>query len=126
MELQGRVRLTFQKSERLTGKKSIEELFTNGSSFYIHPVALKYQLDDGSQSHKVLFAVSKRSLKKAVDRNLVKRRLREAYRLNKDRLSPKNNSFYNLAFIYADSKILSYKEIENKLYQLLKRLEKTK
>ncbi|XOV92270.1 MAG: ribonuclease P protein component [Bacteroidota bacterium] len=126
MESQGRVRFTFQKSERLTGKKSIEELFKNGSSFYIHPIAFKFMLVDASVSHRVLFAVSKRSLKRAVDRNLIKRRLREAYRLNKHQLSPKNNSFYNLAFIYADTKILSYEEIETKLYQLLKRLEKTK
>ena len=126
MESEGRIRFTFQKSERLTGKKSIEELFKNGSSFYIHPIALKFSLVDTSASHRVLFAVPKRSLKKAVDRNLVKRRLREAYRLNKHQLSPKNNSFYNLAFIYADAKILSFEEIENKLCQLLKRLEKTK
>lgn len=123
MELRGQIKHTFPKSERLTGKKSIEELFSKGSSFYMHPIVLKYKLVDGT-SHRVLFAVSKKNIKKAVDRNLIKRRLREAYRLNKHQLSAKNNSFYNLAFIYTDPTILAYKEIENRLSKLLKRLEK--
>ena len=123
MELRGQIKHTFPKSERLTGKKSIEELFSKGSSFYMHPIVLKYKLVDGT-SHRALFAVSKKNLKKAVDRNLIKRRLREAYRLNKHQLSAKNNSFYNLAFIYTDPHILAYEEIENRLSKLLKRLEK--
>ncbi len=123
METKGQIKYTFPKSERLSGKKSIEELFAKGSSFFIHPIVLKYQLVEGA-SHKILIAVSKKALKKAVDRNLVKRRIREAYRLNKHQLSAKNNSFYNLAFIYTDQNILAYKEIENKLCKLLQRLEK--
>lgn len=124
MDLAGRIKFTFPKSERLTGKKNIEELFNHGSSFYIHPIVLKYQLDENNLHHRVLFAVSKKSIKKAVERNLIKRRLKEAYRLNKYSLSARNNSFYNLAFIYTDLNILPYQEIENKLYELLKRLEK--
>ncbi|MBV6641029.1 MAG: ribonuclease P protein component [Cyclobacteriaceae bacterium] len=123
MDTKGQTKYTFPKSERLTGKKSIEELFAKGSSFFIHPIVLKYQLVEGA-SHKILIAVSKKALKKAVDRNLVRRRIREAYRLNKHQLSAKNNSFYNLAFIYTDQNILAYKEIENKLCKLLQRLEK--
>ena len=123
MDPKGQTKYTFPKSERLTGKKSIEELFAKGSSFFIHPIVLKYQLVEGA-SHKILIAVSKKALRKAVDRNLVRRRIREAYRLNKHQLSAKNNSFYNLAFIYTDQNILAYKEIENKLCKLLQRLEK--
>lgn len=123
MDTKGQTKYTFPKSERLTGKKSIEELFAKGSSFFVHPIVLKYQLVEGA-SHKILIAVSKKALKKAVDRNLVRRRIREAYRLNKHQLSAKNNSFYNLAFIYTDQNILAYKEIENKLCKLLQRLEK--
>ncbi len=125
MDTKGLIKYSFPKSERLSGKKSIEELFAKGSSFYMHPIVLKYKLAEGT-SHRVLFAVSKRTLKKAVDRNLVKRRLREAYRLNKHQLSARNNSFYNLAFIYTDQNILAYKEIENKLSKLLNRLENIK
>jgi len=123
MESKGLIKYTFPKSERLSGKKRIEELFAKGSSFYMHPIVLKYKLAEGA-SHRVLFAVSKRNIKRAVDRNLIKRRLREAYRLNKHQLSAKNNSFYNLAFIYTDPNILAFQEIEDRLSKLLKRLEK--
>lgn len=122
MKPQGRTKFTFPKSERLTGKKSIEELFKVGSSFYIHPVILKYLRTDGT-CNKVVFAVSKKSQKRAVDRNLVKRRMREVYRLNKHLLEAKSNSFFNLAFIYTDQRILSYKEIEQRLSGLLTRLD---
>ncbi len=122
MEAQGRINFTFPKSEKLAGKKSIEELFRSGSSLHIQPLVLKYLKVEGS-SHRALFAVSKKSQKKAVNRNLIKRRMREAYRLNKHLLSAKSNSFFNLAFIYTDPKILPYKEIENKLSRLLNRLE---
>jgi ribonuclease P protein component len=76
---------TFKKEERLCNKKLIDELFHSGSSFLCYPFKASWQFIDAPQSFpvQVLFAVSKKRFKRAVDRNLIKRRMREAYRLNK-------------------------------------------
>lgn len=76
---------TFKKEERLCSKKLIEGLFHNGSSFLLYPfriVWLKHSLP-ANVPVQVVINVPKRRFKKAVDRNLIKRRIREAYRLNK-------------------------------------------
>jgi ribonuclease P protein component len=76
---------TFKKEERLCNKKLIDELFHNGSSFLCYPFKASWVFIDGPQQFpvQILFSVSKRRFKRAVDRNLIKRRMREAYRLNK-------------------------------------------
>jgi ribonuclease P protein component len=78
---------TFKKEERLCSKKLLEKLFHNGSSFLVYPfriVSIPETLADSPA--KVVIAVSKRKFKRAVDRNLIKRRIREVYRLNKNEL----------------------------------------
>ena len=76
---------TFKKEERLCNKKLIDELFHNGSSFLCYPFKASWMLVSSPQQVpvKIVLAVSKRRFKKAVDRNLIKRRMREAYRLHK-------------------------------------------
>ncbi|MFH6982991.1 ribonuclease P protein component [Marinoscillum sp. 108] len=117
---------SFPKREKLTGKKDIEELFKNGSSFYLHPLLLKYRREEDSAVtyHRALFTVPKKNFKRAVRRNQLKRRMREAYRLHKSIIyqSPVSG-FYQLAFVYLDKSPLPYGEIEDKLKKLLVRLE---
>ena len=75
---------------------------------------------------QVLFSVSKKSFKRAVDRNLVRRRCREAYRLNKESLlalSTESRPSY-IAFLYLAKEITSYDVIETAMKQSLKKLEK--
>lgn len=120
----GHSEYSFSKSEKLTGKKKIEELFRSGSSFYLDVFQVKYQSISGEeQSHRVLITVPKKNFKRAVDRNLLKRRIREAYRLNKKFLIRENqNEFFYIAFIYLSKNILTFKEIEDQLIACLKRL----
>ena len=97
---------TFSKHEKLTKENWIKELFERGSSFNLYPFRLIFRAhpDLESPTHQVLITVSSRNFKRAVDRNSVKRRIREAYRLNKESLiTPKK---LLLAYIYVAKEIL--------------------
>src|SRR6201991_2602888 len=77
---------TFTKEERLCNKSLIDGLFHNGSSVLCYPFRVSWLVTDTPQSFpaQVLVAVPKKRYKRAVDRNLLKRRIREAYRLHKE------------------------------------------
>ena len=77
---------SFPKEERLCNKRLIDELFHNGSSFLCYPFKVSWMTVSQPQKFpaQVLFSVPKKRFKSAVDRNLLKRRMREAYRLNKE------------------------------------------
>ncbi|MES2418624.1 MAG: ribonuclease P protein component [Bacteroidota bacterium] len=76
---------TFKKEERLCSKKSLDLLFKNGSSFLLYPFRITYLFIDEVHPYpaQVVINVAKKRYKHAVDRNLIKRRTREAYRLQK-------------------------------------------
>lgn len=79
---------TFTKEERLCSKRLIESLFHKGSSFVVYPYRVVFLLTEteGSPfSMQSILSVSKRRFKRAVDRNFLKRRMREAFRLKKGR-----------------------------------------
>ena len=121
----GQSKYSFSKHEKLTGKKKIEELFKDGSSFYLSAFQIKYHLG-AEEVHQVLIAVPKKLFKRAVDRNLIRRRIREAYRLNKQILYSDNQSeFYSIGFVYLSKEILSFHEIQDQLIKCLERLIET-
>ncbi|MEL6557880.1 MAG: ribonuclease P protein component [Bacteroidota bacterium] len=114
---------TFSKDERLYHKKIIEELFKNGSSHFLYPFLLKYLPAKSSEQeyHQVLISVPKKYFRKAVARNLIKRKIREVYRTNKQLIYPSEIK-YSIAIIYTGKEILPYKTLKNKLIKVLKRL----
>jgi ribonuclease P protein component len=116
---------SFPKSERLYKKKAIQELFDKGSSFYLYPFRVFFQKSPDSESHnQAMFSVSKRNFKKATDRNLLKRRMREAYRLNKAAIP--GTSKLQMAYIYTAKDILSFEEIKTKIVLSFKRFQDEK
>lgn len=112
---------TLPAEERLKSKKEIEELFRKSSSFFVKPILLKYAVQETPDAHKLLVVVPKKHFKKAVHRNLLKRRIREAYRLNKHRLTPLPQQVH-LAFLFLSPEMLSFQEIQEKLIILMDRL----
>ena len=116
---------SLKKHEILRSKKKIKELFESGSSFFLYPFKIFYLLNKDQENDQVLFSVSKKHFKKAVDRNLIRRRIREAYRLNKNNLKADQNASISIALIYISKFKLPFSEIENKLKQVLIRLNKT-
>ncbi len=122
------LRHTFTRDERLKSKKLIQELFDKGSSFYLSPLKvlyLPYTPEDGKQN-QVLVTVPKRLFKKAVTRNKIRRRIKEAYRLHKYLLTAENlKSPLLIAYIYIGKEVLDYKLIEKQLIKSLSRLRST-
>ena len=116
---------TFRKEERLCSKISIQELFDKGSSFYLYPFKVLFlEGKPDSTVNQVLFTVSKRNFKRAVDRNKIKRRMREAYRLNKSQLSTPQTLL--IGYIYTPKEILPYSQIAEGIIKSFKRLDNGK
>lgn len=118
---------TFKKEERLSSKVAISQLFTTGKSFYSKPFKVLWLQTDvlGTVPTKILISVPKRSFKRAVDRNLLKRRIREAYRKNKTLLEASSlEKPVHLAFLYSSKTILPYSFIEVQMIATLKEATK--
>jgi ribonuclease P protein component len=119
---------TFSKEERLCSRKYLDLLFKNGSSFLLYPLRVSYLFVDESAAFpvQVVINVPKRRYKRAVDRNLLKRRIREAYRLQKqDGLYPhlsSNNRLLLLSLQYVGKQKYEFAFIEKKLIAVLKKL----
>ena len=122
---------TFTKEERLCSRQLIDSLFTGEGVKKISdfPLLLIYREVTPETSEvpvQVMFSVSKRKIKLAVKRNLLKRRLRESYRKHKHKLIDTitvNNKHVLVSIIYLEKKPLPYNIIEKKIIVLLNRLK---
>lgn len=79
---------TFDKEERICSKKLLDKLFSEGRSFMNYPFKVTFLIYPllSNYAAQTVFVVSKRRFKKAVDRNRIKRLIRESFRLNKSSL----------------------------------------
>ncbi|WP_040279570.1 ribonuclease P protein component [Psychroserpens damuponensis] len=117
---------SYPKKEKLKSQKLIEHLFSEGKSVSAYPlrmVYLKSNFDDDTQ-FKTGVSVSKRNFKKAVDRNRIKRLLREGYRLNKSAYFNNISSSYTLMILYIGKDGTDFDSIDKKMKQLLEAFAK--
>jgi ribonuclease P protein component len=126
-ELTARRKYTFPKEEHLCRKKLIDELFgPQGSSFGVYPLRIVWVAapELTTAPPQVLISVSKRGFKRAVDRNRLKRLIREAYRLNKYRLleQPNGHPVALLGILYTGKEKSPLTLVEKKLISAFHRL----
>ena len=112
-----------KKTERLCSKKAIDSLFngTDSKSLSAYPIRVVYRHTEEA-GFRILVSVSKKRFRHAVDRNRVKRQLREAYRLNKHLLSPQEgtaSSGMDIAFIWLTDQHKPSQLISTKIISLL-------
>lgn len=117
---------TLNKSERLKSRKSIESLFLQGKTVSSPPLKLLFRkVVELPVPVQMTVAVPKRFIKNAVDRNLIKRRIREAYRLKKNfflNSVTNKTTFYEILFLYQSKEICDFKTIRNSVNFLLIKL----
>ncbi|MEO8568014.1 MAG: ribonuclease P protein component [Ginsengibacter sp.] len=121
-------RFTFKSVEKLKSVKLIGEIFKTGKSFSHFPFRIIYIYPAESKSYlQAAVSVSSKNFKKAVDRNRIKRLMREAYRLQKIPLQ-KNLEQYQkylaVFIIYTGNELPTYEIVLDKMGGLLARLEK--
>ena len=122
---------TYKKTDKLKSRKQTQHLFSTGQAINVFPIRLIYTVEPISTNADNLSLTSvlqagvgapSRTFRKAVQRNRVKRLLREAYRLEKPNFISQaslENKRVNLFFLYTDALVLTQVEIQGKLKEAL-------
>ncbi len=120
-------RFRLAKKERISGEKRIESLFANGSSFMSYPFRVVWLRSDAGSATwaSVMVSIPKKRLKKAVDRNRMKRLTREAYRLHKQHLTDllkAGGDHLEIAFIYVKDETSDFITVEKGIVKAIREL----
>lgn len=111
-------KLTFPKHERISWKRHLDLLFAEGKSFVAYPLRIIYipvEKDYSGSTVSIVVSVSKKRFKHAVDRNVLKRRIRESYRRQKHELIDffnQKDSALLIAFLYISKDKASFETID--------------
>ncbi|MDZ7633049.1 MAG: ribonuclease P protein component [Bacteroidales bacterium] len=123
---------SFTRGERLCGIKAVSELFSGGRTINMPPLRVIYRMMPADEAHepvRVLVSVPKRNFRKAVERNLIRRRIKEAWRKNKMPLKEvvsASGQRIELAVIWNDTLIRPYDETEKSVKDVIGRLTRLK
>lgn len=122
---------TYQKTDKLKSRKQTQHLFSTGQAINVFPIRLIYTIEPIASSLESISPISllqagvgapSRTFRKAVQRNRVKRLLREAYRLEKPNFVSQaslDQKRVNLFFLYTDANVLTQLEIQAKVKEAL-------
>ncbi|WP_108804619.1 ribonuclease P protein component [Aquimarina sp. Aq107] len=117
------MKATFSTNEKLKRKKEIELLFSEGKSIAKYPIRLIYRksISEKNLPIQAAVSVSKRNFKKAVDRNRIKRLLRENYRKNKYLVGKNTTHHFTFMFLYTGNKMPDSIIVESKIKEILQK-----
>ncbi len=106
------------KSRRIKGKQKVEDLFSMGKGGVFYPLKVYWKSNEYGED-QVLFAVAKKRFNRAVDRNLIKRKLRESFRLNQQRLCSDAVKTFDIGFVFIGEQNCPFKVIEKSMKHAL-------
>ena len=118
---------TLSKSDRLTNPVAISQIYDKGKHLNYFPFKIVWLKEVGGAGLKVVFSVPKRKFKRAVDRNQIKRKLRDTYRKHKHEVQKaveNKNTRVSLFLVYLGKDIPPSEIVDDKINVLLKRLTK--
>lgn len=115
------VRHTFHKKERICGKTGISKLLAGGKHGNIPGFRYCYMTDNGLDFNRIMVSVPKKLFKRAVKRNLLKRRIRESWRLQKQNV---NATGIDILFTYSTKEILDFTEIQSAVGKIIEKVNK--
>lgn len=113
---------TLKKAERIKSLKTIDELFKNGSSFFLTPFKVLYSLNTSPVSNAA-FMVSRRNFKNATDRNRIKRLVRESWRINRHLLhTVKGPVYVQIIFIYTSHTLPGQDTVHSAMHKCIQKI----
>ncbi|MBR1955920.1 MAG: ribonuclease P protein component [Bacteroidales bacterium] len=114
---------TLPKEERLCGKTGISHLLAKGRHGNVPNMRYLCLTNNGKEFNRIMVSVPKKLFKRAVKRNLLKRRIRESYRKQKHDLNLKSG--VDLLFMYSTKEVLSYEEIYKTVGQIIRKINES-
>ena len=117
------MKFTYNKKEKLKSKKLIDQLFTEGKSVSVYPLRLVFLRTNFNENiiAKTGVSVGKKNFKAAVERNRIKRLIREAYRLNKPQYFNNITTQYAFMILYIGKTKPTFNEVESKMNLLFEK-----
>ena len=114
---------TLPKQERLCGKTAIGQLIAKGKHGNVPGLKFLYLTDTGTETNRIMVSVPKKMFKRAIKRNLLKRRIRESWRKQKHSLLTDGGT--DILFIYPMKEIQTYEQIYACVGQIIEKINKT-
>ena len=114
--------MSFPKKERLCGKTGISRLLAHGRHGSVTGLRFLYITDNGMEHPRLMISVPKKSFKRAVKRNLLKRRIRESWRRQKHLLTAGQG--LDILIMYPSKEIMEYEEVYASVGALIEKLNR--
>ena len=118
--MEGETRNTLPKKERLCGKTAISKLLAKGKHGSVPGLRYLYLYGTDAEVTRMMVSVPKKSFKRAVKRNLLKRRIRESWRKQKHMLAVEGN--LDILFMYSVKEVLPYEDIHAAVGQIIENI----